>query len=387
LDAASALGEAVAIAGTGFREGDAPFIVSGDQWILLTGAEVKSAERIEGSVPAGTPPGRYDVAVRRGEETTSALEGAFTVYDGELEIRVLDVGQGDAQVIRAPNGRALLVDGGKTGQGTARVMPFLGQIGKPRPEIAVVTHFDNDHLGGIVELLEAGRKPLEALLDHGDNHGCATQTCQRYYELRARDGGAAATPGQRLALGAGVRVTVVAVNGELASGARVATATENENSIALLVEFGGFRYLTAGDLTGGDVPNCDIEGKADVEDALAREVGAVDVLHTNHHGSCASTNAAYVSLLQPRVALVSVGENNAFCHPAQLVLNRLSNAGVRIYLTNPGITTASANCPTLTVLPTGAAGSFGDIMISTRDGAAYRARVLDGANVLVDESY
>lgn len=397
------------VRGTGFPAGARVFLIQpgGGERLPLGDVSVAGPEELSATVPAGKPAGEYLIQVD-GDAATGAAGGAFTLFSGQLEITVLDVDQGDGALIRAPSGRSLLIDAGKTGQGLSRVIPFLGRVGAGQPDYVLVTHFDDDHLGGIVEYLNGADKlpntgderwPKRGLYDHGDNHGCNTNTCDKYYALRTAAGqrmpplGGEArglVPGEEIPLGGGVRVTVVAVNGQFPNGGRVATATENDNSVATLIEFGDFRYMTAGDISGGAVPGRPCTGGVDVEGPLASFVGDVSVLHVDHHGSCTSTNPVALDRWKPEVAVISVGRDNSFCHPDQRVLNLLGGTGAAIYATSDGMVTPSAKCaamwgdadsdpPQKTVLPASAVAAFGDIRISTSDGVSYRVQVLSTA--------
>jgi hypothetical protein len=102
----------------------------------------------------------------------------------------------------------------------------------------------------------------------------------------------------------------------------------------LLIEFGPFRYVTAGDSDGEYATSGFGYTYNDVESMIARTVGAVDVMQANHHGSGHSTNAAYVAGLDPQLTFISCGYANTHNHPAQGVLNRLFAGKGDIFLNN-----------------------------------------------------
>jgi competence protein ComEC len=109
---------------------------------------------------------------------------------------------------------------------------------------------------------------------------------------------------------------------------------ENGSSISLLIEYGKFRYLTSGDLTGGGSPGG--FQSLDLESPLAKLVGEVSIVHANHHGSLTSSNDNFVNALKPKAVIFSLGDGNEFNHPAQEVLQRWNNAGAKLWLTEKG---------------------------------------------------
>ena len=113
------------------------------------------------------------------------------------------------------------------------------------------------------------------------------------------------------------------------SGRRTDCA-ENDLSIGLLVKFGDFRYLIAGDLTGD--PNEDV---VDVEELIKDDAKDVDVYHVNHHGSRTSSSDDFLQAIKPRVVIVSNG--GSYCHPSkEVVTNRILTVSPKpaVYLTN-----------------------------------------------------
>src|SRR4051812_44780937 len=85
----------------------------------------------------------------------------------DLRIVHFDVEQGDSTLIVSPDGHALLVDGGPTGTGTRRIVPRLRELGVARLDYAVVTHYHEDHIGGLDEVVAGGFGPQVAY-DRGD---------------------------------------------------------------------------------------------------------------------------------------------------------------------------------------------------------------------------
>jgi competence protein ComEC len=221
--------------------------------------------------------------------------------DGWLRMIVLDVGQGDATVLQAPDGHVAVVDAGPGGPwrldtGERVVAPFLWNRGTLRLAAAVTTHDDVDHAGGMPAV--------------------------RARFAVAGSWSAAIDAREPIAFGGAV---VTALRGR-AEPARPGAGPRRDNAAAVVlrVEIGRIAMLLASDL--------DAEG----EEALLREGVPLRaaVLKVAHHGARSSTTPAFLDAVRPAVAVVSVGSRNAFGHPDPGVLARLARAGATVYRTD-----------------------------------------------------
>ncbi|HET7342012.1 MAG TPA: MBL fold metallo-hydrolase, partial [Methylomirabilota bacterium] len=204
---------------------------------------------------------------------------------------VLDVGQGDAIVVEAPDGRTVLVDAGAGGAyrldaGERVVAPFLWNRGILRLAAAVVTHPDADHAGGMAAIREL------------------------FTVRSAWDGSTAAGP---LELG-GLVITPLPS----------AALGRNDAARVLRVDFGAASFLLASDVEDA--------GEQALVDS-ARPLGAT-VLKVPHHGSRTSSGPALLAAVRPAIAVISVGARNAYGHPDAGVLARLAAAGADVYRTD-----------------------------------------------------
>src|SRR6266581_4117438 len=236
-----------------------------------------------------------------------------------LTVHFLDVGQGDAAALRTPNGRWIVIDGGprtpERDAGRRVVVPFLRDQGVGRVAVVVATHGDADHLGGLPAVVEAF--PPELVLEPGEPLGRPL-----YLEFLA---GVEASGARWHGARAGDRVEVDSVVLEVLSPDSLwlrLPLDVNDHGVVLRVRYGAVRLLFQAD---AGLP---------VEGRLAGRVGRVDLLKVGHHGSRTATSDEWLDELAPREAVISVGRNNHYGHPAPEVLERLARHGVTVFRTD-----------------------------------------------------
>lgn len=239
--------------------------------------------------------------------------------DGALSVHFLDVGQGDATALRTPHGHWILIDAGprsRTGDAGRRVVvPFMRQHGARRIDVLIVSHGHADHVGGIPAVLAA--LPVGTVLDPGEP---VPEASYLAYLAAVEASGARwrrARAGDTVTVD-GVRLIVVSPDSAWAAQ----TFDPNEESVVLVVEFGGQRLAFMGD--AGEP----------VERRLAGRVGDIAVLKVGHHGSRSATTDAWLAEIRPELAVLSVGRSNTYGHPAPDVLERLGRRGIAIKRTD-----------------------------------------------------
>jgi beta-lactamase superfamily II metal-dependent hydrolase len=293
----------------------------------------------------------------------AAAQAGLADAPSGLTIVVVDVGQGDGIVVRAPDGTVHVVDAGPGGQGNAAMLPMITALQPTGYGYTVLSHFHEDHLGGLDEVLNA--RPFLVALDRGDLNRPSNTGVNNYLAAAGARRQTIAVGGV-YPLGGGAQLRCVAVNGLIAGGGFVDPTTsaqeENSRSVALKLEYGLFSMWLGGDLTGGGNSTADVEGPA----TLA--CGDVDVYKLNHHGSNTSTSLNLVARLAPELAVVSCGAGNSFGHPTTTIVNRLNQAAAARALLST--TTGSANTIGFAVT--------GSIRIDT-DGHRYRATATNGS--------
>lgn len=227
-----------------------------------------------------------------------------------------DVGQGDATLIRAGPGAAVVVD---TGPDTRHVDRCLDELGVTAVPWLVLTHPHADHISGVAGVVD-GRQVGRLLLP-------ATNTAAVGWRevLAAAPGVATVTAAPGLVVAAGqARLTVLAMRPFTgATAGSTDSAEENDSSLVMRVESGGLRLIL-----GGDVEEAgQTAAVATVSDLRA------DVLLVPHHGS-GHQLPAFLQAVGERVALFSVGLDNDYGHPAARTVAAVTATGARILRTD-----------------------------------------------------
>jgi competence protein ComEC len=244
-----------------------------------------------------------------------------------LTLTMLDVGQGDAILLRGPSGQTMLIDGGgeiegrPTGYdvGLRRVVPALRRLGIRRIDIVMLSHPHEDHVGGLVAVLQ--NFSVGTVLDVGMPHpGPSYVQFLRLVEAR-RIPYQLARRGMRLDLGDGVSLSILHPQEPLFQGT---PSDANNNSIVGRLTYGRVSILLTGDAEG--LVEAQLLDLGDDVQSLILKVG--------HHGSRTSTTPAFLDAVRPSIALISVGAPNPFGHPDAQIIQRLEDAGAAVYRTD-----------------------------------------------------
>ena len=243
-----------------------------------------------------------------------------------VEVRMLDVGEGSATLVRTPGRHAALLDAGPEDAG---VREQLRGLGVRRLDLVLISHPHADHFGGLVGL--AGSVPVGMLVDAvvGDGTdggaGAPPSEAAEYFRLRSLLL-ACGTTYQRAETGQTLRVGPVDVQLLPPSDALDPTtgAWEGERinaaSIAAIVRWDDLAILVPGD--------------AEAAELARRRTPPADVLFVPHHGSRAGVTSRLLAAIDPALACISVGAGNTFGHPAAETLRALEQAGVPIVRTD-----------------------------------------------------
>lgn len=241
----------------------------------------------------------------RAAHTTAALP---LPSDTVLRVTFLDVGQGDAVLLQAPEGQTALVDAGRS-----NVVPLLREMGVEQIDLLVATHPHADHIGGMAGVIQA--MPVRFYMDNGQTH--STDTYARLMaalDARPEITYLEAEP-RTISLGsAEIEVLPLLPRG---------TTDHNNRSVALVVRFGEFRALLSGDSEVRQLTHLVGQGV----------VPALTLLKAPHHGSDNGFTRAFLEAARPEVVVISVGRNG-YGHPRPAALRAFAGAGATVLRTD-----------------------------------------------------
>ncbi len=246
--------------------------------------------------------------------------------DRQLQIFFLDVGQGDAAVVRMPNGMVMVVDGGQRSvefdYGERVLVPFLRAHNMRRVDVVVATHPHSDHIGGLVALLED--IPVGHYIDSGQQYDSWTARRLRSLMREKRVVYHRVAAGDSL-LGMGdVGGLVMHPTAAFVDSLGESIRGVNNGSVALKLSYGAVDVLFTGD----------IEGETDGAMLAWGSRLQAEVLKVAHHGSKTSSSARFLSAVKPQWAIISVGEFNRFGHPSGAVVSALQGVGASVLRTD-----------------------------------------------------
>jgi competence protein ComEC len=235
--------------------------------------------------------------------------GAQQAAPPALEIRFLDVGQGDAVLLRS-KGRTALIDAGPSDA----IVRRLRALGVDTIDLLVASHNHSDHIGGADAVLDS-----IAVGFYLDNHLPATTRIQERVLERVEKKGVAylAPTARRIALGTARLVVIPPPAGG-------SSEEQNNHSVGILVEQGGFLALLTGD--------SEVE---EINALLARDtLPDVDVLKAAHHGSRNGVTPGWLARTRPEVVVISAGAGNSYGHPHAAALRYYCTANRRVFRTD-----------------------------------------------------
>lgn len=234
-----------------------------------------------------------------------------TIDASGLEVHFIDVGQGDATLIKA-DGHAMLIDAGENDKGTA-VQLYLQKQGVEQLDYLVLTHTDSDHIGGadvIVTKFDIGQIFMSDFKKDNKTYR-ELMDSMKYRHMTF------STPevGAEYELGSAT-FTVIAPNDTYEDA--------NNSSMALILDYGDSSFLFSGD--------CEEEAE---QDMLANGLNLdVDVYQVGHHGSKSSSTEEFLDAMSPEYAVISCEEGNSYGHPHAKTLNNLRARGIRVFRTD-----------------------------------------------------
>lgn len=258
---------------------------------------------------------------------------AFLIWTGvksdNLEVHFIDVGHGDSILVRMPGGKDMLVDAGgwrgdfdgEPGAGDYVVVPYLRRLGINKLDALVISHFHEDHAGGIRAVMRS--VAVDRLIVPPAGTGAGIDPNVKVILEKARQMEIPvhfATAGDRLFLDERVGIFFWGPREKLFKGSR---SDDNNNSLVLFLDYKEIEILLTGDI------------EEEMQSWLVQQgnLAPVEVLKVPHHGS-RFFSPEFLQRVDPVIAVISVGERNTFNLPSGEIIRQLRDMGARIYRTD-----------------------------------------------------
>ncbi|MGD8307698.1 MAG: DNA internalization-related competence protein ComEC/Rec2, partial [Ignavibacteria bacterium] len=247
----------------------------------------------------------------------SSLDNESIFPENQLSVFMIDVGQGDAFLIKFPNGESALVDAGKASvyfdNGERIILPLLDYLGVEKIDYGFISHMDLDHYGGFISLISAGKikSVYKPSLDSSSSKDVKFERYTSNHQLKTIN-----YKMQSLKMG---NCMIYVLNND--EQTKKLGLSSNDRSGILKIVYGETSFLFTGDA-----------GKV-VETMLIDRFSYFlnsDILKAGHHGSKTSTSNDFLDFVSPDYALISAGIQNSFGHPSQEVISELNERKINI---------------------------------------------------------
>ena len=249
----------------------------------------------------------------------------FFIIKRELKIYFVDVGQGDSTFIVTPKNETILIDGGGSlgtdfDVGESTLLPYILDRGYKKIDLMFVSHFDQDHIGGLFKILEELKVEKVCISKQEED----SENYQKFLNIVKEKN---------------IQVLVVKIGDKIVldknlyfdilwpKDKQIEENKLNNNAIVMKLNYNNFSMMFTGD----------IEKKAEeeiIETYKNSKILESDILKVAHHGSKTSTTDEFLSRVKPKIALIGVGKDNMFNHPSNTTIEKLENMGIKIYRTD-----------------------------------------------------
>ena len=242
-----------------------------------------------------------------------------------LKIYFVDVGQGDSTFLVTPKNKTILIDGGGSTSSTfdvgeSTLIPYILDRGYNKIDLVFISHFDQDHVGGILKVLEELKVDRVCISKQEEN----SENYQKFLKIVKEKK---------------IPVTVVKKGNKIniennlyfdilwPTDKQIEENKLNNNAIVMKLNYKNFSMMFTGD----------------IEEAAEKEIIDLykntnklksNILKIAHHGSKTSTTDEFLELVKPKVTLIGVGKDNMFNHPSNEIIEKLENSNIKIYRTD-----------------------------------------------------
>ena len=250
----------------------------------------------------------------------------FQFIPKNLEINFVDVGQGDCTFIVTPRNKTILIDGGGSSSdefdvGKSTLLPYILDKGYTKIDYIFISHFDQDHVGGILSILQKIKVKKVIISKQEEN----SENYQKFLEIIKEKGVSVAIVkmGDRVKIENGIYFDILWPTSE-----QIQENKLNNNSLVMKMYYHNFSILFTGDI--------EKEAEKKILETYKSEKNKLvsNVLKVAHHGSKTSTIKEFLDTVNPQIALIGVGKNNMFHHPSEEIIDKLKEYGAIIYRTD-----------------------------------------------------
>ena len=250
--------------------------------------------------------------IEQKEETiNNELSSSISDDTSLLNVHYIDVGQGDSIFIELPNNLTMLIDGGENDMGKV-VIDYISKLGYSKIDYVIGSHPHSDHIGGLIDIVNFFEiKKIympKALSTSKTYENLLNSIAEKNLKIYT------AKTGLNIINDSNLLVDIIAPNSD-------SYEDLNNYSVILKLTYKNKSFLFTGD--------------AEIlsENEITRDVSA-DVIKVGHHGSNTSSSQSFINKVGAKYAIISVGKDNSYDHPHQVVLDRFKNSGAQIYRTD-----------------------------------------------------